>query len=108
MKSLSLVSSGLEYIRVCLMGSACKGMFAPSAHSHFAEAALFPQESSSFVFTLLSCQVIGFGMSRPWFPGPWQCSVLWGFLFSHTCLQKEIIKHLGVIARSWFLIFLKM
>lgn len=46
------------------MGSGCEGMFAPSAQSHFAEAALSPQESGSFVFTLLSCQVIGFGMSE--------------------------------------------
>lgn len=46
-----------------------------------------------------------FWLLGPWLTGPWQCSLSCGFFFSHGWLEKEINKHLGVVARSWFLTF---
>lgn len=38
-------------------------------------------------------------------PGPWQCTLPSGFLFSHSWLEKEINRNLSIGAMSWFLTF---
>lgn len=94
----------LSAYEVCMVGSRSRGCLFPWLIPVLQRPPCAWGEAASCVYPVALLDE-RFWLLGPWLTGPWQCSLSCGFFFSHGWLEKEINKHLSVVARSWFLTF---